>query len=388
MKEIIIQKNEDFSKLCGLVGNEYIVLKISKELRNIKISAISLKKFTGTIHVLLEDPNCPVCVKILREKGIQTSYFFSDFKKAKILFPPNHRFDFQPINFSKRKLVFCEKDLKDAFSMASKTSGMNIYLKNDVCFSGIVPIMDSSTIVHGEGHIIYGRNQSLKSLLSSSIEMKDVSFEKVDCIFPITKSSDFDCISNYSTQKVLLSFRKNLANMVIKPMDLRSFYGTLIILGNGRTLDYVTFLDTKTNSIGLVSDLSLQASLVISDLSIKHIQFPSSQKDYVGCFLGKREDMQGPYYVMPGKTCFRHCKVSNTFVPSGSFCTGIFAGSVDEFADCYGCSTSYVVSPAGVAYFGNQYYYTLTNLASSKSTNVDYKRICFHRNDYQLIRKK
>lgn len=387
MKEIFIQKSQDFSKLEGLAGNDYIILKISKDLNNVRIPAISLKKFRGTIHVILEDSKMKANIEILTMGQTTACYFFSDFKKASILFPANHRFNFRYLNIPKSIDVYTEEDFKRALNLASSFPDLHIYLHQDVLLSGKVPSVFNTTFIHGKGHVIYGKKNVIKTISSFQFSSSNLSYEVVDRILRIKDPFDMQCVLKYPKDRILMTMDRDISWKEIMPLDLRSFYGTLIVLGNGRVMDHITLLDNQSNSIGLISNLSIVADLVIADLHVKHINFSDNQKECVGAFLGSREADNAPYHVMPGKTCFRNCTVSNTFFPAASY-IGVFAGKVDDFAECYGCNVDHVLGISDYHYFGNQYYYDWNHLSYTKLSSAENKRISLGDDGCKLVRKK
>lgn len=383
MKEIRIKNAEDFQQLESLTGNDYIVLTLTKELKLKPISAISLQNFRGTIHVSLEDPLVNYVFRIRVSDVKKVQYFFENLKDVNVIFPKTNNIKFF---YQSQKKVFnvrSGEELKKALKVGEKHENIHIYLKNDVVLS-YVPRSVKNLSLHGEGYTLYGRKElisSLDFLSSNEFHLEQVFLQEIDAVISIRKMEDFQGIWNFQNKRVVLSMDRDFSNGQWQPLDFSKFYGTIILLGNGRTLQDVTLCENYLDSLGLISNLALGTDFICSDLTVRNLKTPVRVRENLGVFLGSRESAIAPYYVMPGKTLFKRCHVFNTYLERIAYTVGAFAGNIDEFAECIDCSFN------GGFIFGNQHYYDWNSLDRA-SNALGIKRICFAEEDIKKLERK
>ena len=390
MKEIIIRSKNDFDSLRNLSGAEYIILKFSNDLSKIEIPSISLKKFHGTIDIFLEDTKKQYDFKVFTENKSKTYLFFTDYNRVTIIAPKLKHVSILYQTISLDCHVHNEQDFWKYYHQNKHQNKFNIYLCNDILLSKPIPIPYGKINVYGNGHMIYGKKDVLKSLLDSKkIEFSNTKTQEIDRYVYVQELNDLTKWNNDDQKRVLFSLECNISNVKIDPIDLSRFYGTFIFLGNGKKLSHISLNSVNSNSIGLFSNISLTANFLVSDLTLEYLSYPfENSYECVGTILGSRQASYiTPYRLMPGKTLFRNCQVANFYLPNGTLYTGYIAGKVDEFAECENCNFATIFTNDKTTAYGNQNYYDTSNLLSATYSNATEKRICFE-SENDLKRRK
>ena len=155
-----------------------------------------------------------------------------------------------------------------------------IYLENDIVFHEKKNLrLNSAVVIHGQGHsIFYPQDSSFEgSFLNTTM------FPYRECI-KVKKAEDLEKIRNAKNGTCIVEFLTDIEGYSMNSIELMSFDGTLILLGNHHKLSNITIYGEENN--GLIGYMKSSSSLRVKNLFLNQIYLVHSKEASAGFILG------------------------------------------------------------------------------------------------------
>ncbi len=301
MKRVDIFQIKDFEKLENLTGNDSIFLKIHKEFRPSKISAISLKNFYGAITIDVESKGYFSVFKVYGNNKKNMLYFFEDTKNTN-LFINERDVSFFYFENQREYDVKNEKEFQKIFSKENNEKTL-IHLKNDLVLKQVN--FERKCIIDGENHRLFIEKELFQRV---PFVYKNVELILVDKVFYINRKEDLLRLENLTHETVVASFRNSLMDLEFRSISLKDFTGTLYLLGNNYSI-IDSIVKSNTKCLGLFSVIHPYGNLYIENLNLKNVKLIGEFATTVGCFLGRKKSFENLYQSVLGVTSIENSNI-------------------------------------------------------------------------------
>lgn len=352
MRRVELHQTSDILQLENLKGDEYIFLKIYKSFHPSILSAINLKKYSGTIDISFEDKKSKHECTVWTESSLSRNFIFKNIEKANILLPrqENWKIKYKNVltNFrisSGKHFEKVAKDLKEQEKVIWQID--DDIAMNDFPF-GFFKNYHGKIILKGNQHTFYLKQTDLwqKFLQEHEVCVENLSIALADHIFHIQKGEDFGIIKDLLKGNSVISISKDLKDFTMNSLSLSTFYGNIVILGHNHSLKNVTIRATHPQISGFITSISPTSNLVISNLTLENISFQHSENcKHAGVFLGKRvevpENMTA--HFMPGFVRLINCHTKHAVIPKAKN-MGALIGKSDDQMEWINCSATAIMN--------------------------------------------
>lgn len=227
-----------------------------------------------------------------------------------------------------KKKIYAKKE-KDLESLhGKKREKETIHLKRSLLITEKTLRNIKNYPILTNGHAIYVK----KSETLKQVEKKPFYF--IDDYIPIYSPKDLEKLKDLQFGTVVVSLEKTIKDFILESISLENFVGTLIFLGNQKSLENGTMKE-KDGITSLFSKIPPYTNLIIRNLKMANIIYENAE--ITGIFLGKREMIsKGRYGSTEGYTMFENCSATSCEI-LGSTSNFPFVGIMNYSVEVKNC---------------------------------------------------
>lgn len=343
MKRVELHHTKDLDYLRNLSGDEYIFVKIFKTFSPASFRAVSLKKFSGTIDVDVEQSNYSPCT-VLVDEGMSRRFIFTNIEKAEILLPRQQTFSIHYREISNNFYISTVHDFAKVQKNVDHQKCIVLHFFDDVVLESFpkdfLKNYTGKIRIVGDGHQLFLKNTTTwnEFLASHRVYVENFKIILIDQIVFVKTAQDLEKLRYLEHGRVVVNICNDIDNFQLDSISLEKFVGTLFILGHRKILhDFCIRGFQQTH--GFISTIHPAANLKVYNLSLQNvISEHYGDCESAGIFLGERGFVPSEVrnHFMPGQIFFFHCSVRNAMLPVTSK-NGTFVGNGDDEMDMWDC---------------------------------------------------
>lgn len=310
-----IKELEDLRKI--LKGDKILEVKIGNLPKEFTIDALDLSSFQGKLMISFLEKKISHTIKVRTCNRSSCFNLFEHARSKKITVEQSENWYIEYVSVVKKIEISTEEQLLTVIKNATYEDKVKLVLIEDIVITQVRNIKVPSYL-----EILYGKYK-IYIPQGSKENFKKFRVKYYNSFLSIKDVSDFQKLRLMDNGVVVVKIKKDIENFVLQSISLETFYGHLIILGNGHV-----FSNGLIDGPGFISILSNTASLTVKDVTFRQVVINAENASYVGAFLGSH--YVSPYASFFGEILFDNCKLENSYIKKGKKNTGAFVGRYDE----------------------------------------------------------